>query len=83
MIATMELAFTFVKKTMSMFLNLSNRVCHEQPSEWYLELYQTSKMEFFMERANSIQPLTFFEKNSILDVWQGFEYATWALENGN
>ena len=77
----LSLQWTFVKKTMSIFLYLWNRVCHEQPSEWYLELYQTSRMESFTERANSIQPLTFFEKNFILDVWQGFEYATWAYRD--
>ena len=38
--------------------------------------YQTSKMGRFAELINSFYPLTNFAKCSILDVWQGFEYAS-------
>ena len=41
----------------------------------FLVLYQTSKMGRFAELINSFYPLTNFAKCSILDVWQGFEYA--------
>ena len=42
----------------------------------FLVLYQTSKMGRFAELINSFYPLTNFAKCSILDVWQGFEYAS-------
>ena len=33
-------------------------------------------MELFAKIMNSFQPLTILEKRSILDVWQGSEYAS-------
>ena len=38
-----------------------------------------SKMECLTKWANSFQPL-FFAKHSILDVWQGSEYASGLLK---
>ena len=38
-------------------------------------LGQTSKISFFAKIVNDFQSLTIFIKNSILDVWQGFQYA--------
>ena len=47
---------------------------------WYSIAYsgpcQTSKMECFAKIANTIQALTIFAKGSILDVWEGSEYAS-------
>ena len=45
-------------------------------SEAYSEPSQTSKIELFEKVVNGFQPLTIFEKSSILDVWQGSEYAS-------
>ena len=42
----------------------------------YLEPYQTSKMELFAKTANAWKQLIIFAKCSILDVWQGSEYAS-------
>ena len=42
----------------------------------YSEGCQPSKVEFFGDVVNSFQPLTIFAKRSILDVWQGSEYAS-------
>ena len=42
----------------------------------YLEPYQTSKMEIFAKIANAWKPLIIFAKCSILDVWEGSEYAS-------
>ena len=36
---------------------------------------QTSKMEYFAKIVNCHKPLTIFTKCSILDIWEGFEYA--------
>ena len=33
-------------------------------------------MEIFVEIVNGFQPLIIFAKTSILDVWQGIEYAS-------
>ena len=33
-------------------------------------------MEIFAKIVNGLQPLTIFVKNSILDVWPGYEYAS-------
>ena len=41
----------------------------------YSEPYQTSKMERFARVVNAFKPLTIFAERSILDVWQGSEYA--------
>ena len=40
------------------------------------ETYQTSKMELFLQNINGWKPSIIFGKSSILDVWQGFEYAS-------
>ena len=45
-------------------------------SEAYSEPCQASKMERFAKQVNVFQPLTFFAKRSILNVWQGSEYAS-------
>ena len=42
----------------------------------YLEPRQISKMELFEKLVNGFQLLTIFIKSSILDVWQGSEYAS-------
>lgn len=39
----------------------------------YSELYYTSKMELFAKTFYVRKPLTIFEKQSILDICQGFE----------
>ena len=44
--------------------------------EVYSEPSQTSKMELFAKRVNDWKLLTFFVKNSVLDVWQGSEYTS-------
>ena len=41
----------------------------------YSEPCQTSKMERFTKIVNCLKSLTIFVKRSILDVWQGSEYA--------
>ena len=54
------------------FLNLITQV--------YSEPYQRSNMELLVKIANSFLPLTIFARSSILDVWQGSEYASrWRL----
>ena len=45
-------------------------------SEACSELCQTTKKERFAKIVNDFQTSTFFEKNSILDIWQGSEYAS-------
>ena len=45
-------------------------------SEAYSEKYQTSKMERFVKTVNGVKLLIIFAKRSILDVWQGCEYAS-------
>ena len=45
-------------------------------SEAYSEPCQKPKMELFVKKVNGIKTLNVFEKSSILDVWQGFEYAS-------
>ena len=53
-------------------------------AEAYSEPSQTSKMELCVKLVNSLQPLTLFLKNSILDVWLGCEYASIrCAENGD
>ena len=37
-------------------------------------------MECLTKNGNSFQPLTTFSKYSILDVWQGYEYASALLK---
>ena len=44
--------------------------------EVYSEPFQTSKIERFMRTVDGFYPLTTFEKCSILDIWQGSEYAS-------
>ena len=41
----------------------------------YSEPYQQYKMERFAKIINGFQLLTIFAKQSLLDVWQGSEYA--------
>ena len=43
-------------------------------SEAYSKPCQSSKNELFAKIINSFQPFTIFEKTSILDIQQGFEY---------
>ena len=43
--------------------------------EAHLEPSQTSKMDLFAKLVNVSKSLTIFAKSSILDVWQGPEYA--------
>ena len=45
-------------------------------TEAYSEPSQTSKMDSFAKIVNGVQPLIIFAKHSILDVWQGSEYAS-------
>ena len=45
-------------------------------TEAYSEHCQTSRMERFMKIVNGQKPLTIFAKCSILNVWQGSEYAS-------
>ena len=45
-------------------------------SEAYLEHCQRSKMELFEKIIEGFEPLTIFEKRSILNFWQGSEYAS-------
>ena len=33
-------------------------------------------MKHFVKIVNDFQPLNFFAKRSILDVWQGYEYSS-------
>ena len=47
-------------------------MCHPDA---YSEPFQTSKMERFGKIVNNLQPLTIFAKRSILDIWEGCEYA--------
>ena len=46
------------------------------PRQMYSEPCQTSKKELFAKTVNSWMPLNIFTKSSILDVWQGSEYAS-------
>ena len=51
----------------------------ENTSGWpetYLEPSETSKMESSAKIVDWIQPLTIFSKHFILDVWQGYVYAS-------
>ena len=48
----------------------------EKISEVYSKHCQTFKMEIFAKIVNGFQPLTFFAKSSIVEVWQGSEYAS-------
>ena len=47
-------------------------MCH---LEVYSEPCQTSKIEHFVKIVNDFQPLSIFVKRSILDIWEGCEYA--------
>ena len=40
----------------------------------YPELFQERKMGLFADKGNGWKLLTIFTKNSILDVWQGYQY---------
>ena len=44
--------------------------------EAHSELYQTYKMEVFAKMIKSLQLWTIIVKSSVLDVWQGSEYAS-------
>ena len=49
----------------------------EPLAETYSEPCQISKMElFFAKIVNAFQPLTISTKNSILDIWQSYKYAS-------
>ena len=45
-------------------------------AEAYSEPFKASKMKLFVKIVNDFQSLTIFAKSSILDVWQGYEYAS-------
>ena len=45
------------------------------PAEGYSEPCRTSKIELFTKILISLKPWTIFAKSSILDLWQGYEYA--------
>ena len=45
-------------------------------AEVYSELCQTTKMKRFTKIVINYESLTIFAKCSILDVWQGSEYAS-------
>ena len=45
-------------------------------TEAYSEPCQTSKMQCFAKIVIAEKALTIFPKNSILDIWQGSEYAS-------
>ena len=45
-------------------------------NEGYSEHCQTSKMELFEKIIENLESLTIFEKRSILNAWQGSEYAS-------
>ena len=51
-------------------------------TETYLESYQTAKMKFFCEIVNSFQLLIFLKESSLLDVWQGSQYASECHQSG-
>ena len=53
--------------------NIGNIGSH---SEAYSEPCQTFEMEVFTKLLNDVSFLTIFTKSSILDVWQGFEFAS-------
>ena len=44
--------------------------------EAYSKTCQTSKMKLFVNMVNDYKPLNIFAKSSMLDVWQGSEYAS-------
>ena len=48
------------------------------PIKWevHSEPCHTSKIELFAKIVDGFQPLTFFVKSSIFDVWQGSKYAS-------
>ena len=41
-----------------------------------IEAYQTSKMELFVKIVDGWRPLAIFAKSTIVDIWQGSEYAS-------
>ena len=45
-------------------------------SEANSESFQTSEIELFAKIVRNEKPFTIFVKTSILDVWQGSEYAS-------
>ena len=49
---------------------------NEYDSEAYSEHCQTFKMELFEKIIEEFEPLTIFEKRSILNFWEGSEYAS-------
>ena len=51
-----------------------------EQAEEYSEPCETTKAEFFQKIANSWKQRAIFAKSSILDVWQGSEYA-WVVNN--
>ena len=60
----------------SLFLNkIHTSSMFKTYPEAYLDACQTSKMERFAKIVNGWIPFTIFAKCSILDVWQGSEYA--------
>ena len=47
-------------------------MCHPAA---YSEPCQTTNMEYFAKIVNDFQRLAIFAKRSILDIWEGCEYA--------
>ena len=60
----------------SLFVFKSKLPWWRSASEAHLEPSQTSKMEILAHIVKSWKLLTIFAKNSILDIWLGFEYAS-------
>ena len=60
----------------SLFVFKSKLPWWRSASEADLEPSQTSKMEILAHIVKSWKLLTIFAKNSILDIWLGFEYAS-------
>ena len=44
--------------------------------EKYSELWQITKVERFAKIVNGFQSLSISAKHSMLDIWQGFKYAS-------
>ena len=55
---------------------VSLKICNECLPKASSQPCQTSKIELPEKLVNSFQQFTTFTKNSILDVYQGYEYAS-------
>ena len=51
-------------------------VDYEQVNVSWVELCKTSVMQLFVEILNGIQPINIFAKSTMLNAWQGSEYAS-------